>query len=164
MRAAGTCPRRSPATCRPARAPPRRAMCVDAPRSAIASVGSRAKPGLGLSRTAGELAEVRTPLLAVRVAALLRFLGPIEEEIRVVRQLLQAGKAILVGVEARLDQAQRERRQLEHLAAPAQRLFLELLQRDHGVDKAHLQRLLCVVLATEHPDLLRALLPDLTRE
>src|SRR4051795_7715466 len=109
-------------------------------RAAISHSFSALKGGRR-SRTAGELAEVRTALLAVRVAALLRFLGPVEEEIRVVRQLLQAGKTILVGVEARLHEAQRERRQLEHLAAPAQRLFLELLQRDHGVDKAHLQRL-----------------------
>ena len=79
-------------------------------------------------------------------------------------ELLDAGHPVLGGVEARLQQPQRERRQLEHLAAPLDRLHLELLERDDGVDEAHLERLLRVVLAAEEPDLLRLLLADLGRE
>ena len=74
------------------------------------------------------------------------------------------GQAVLGGVEAGLQQPQRERRELEHLAAPAHRLLLELLERDDGVHEAHLERLLRVVLAAEEPDLLGLLLADLLGE
>ena len=57
------------------------------------------------------------------------------------RELLQAGVAVLGGVEARLQQPQRERRQREHLAAPRHRLLLEAVERHDGVDEAHLERL-----------------------
>src|SRR5436189_6280282 len=101
MRPRGKCPRRSPARSRPAPAPPPQAAFAAARRPARASRGSRAL---------GELVEVRAPLLPVGVAALLRFLGSIEEEVGVVRQLLNAGDPVLVGVEARLDEPQCERR------------------------------------------------------
>src|SRR5687767_6288356 len=81
---------------------------------------------LGLSGALRELAEVRLALLAVGVASLLRLLRPIEEEVGVVRELLDAGEPVLRRIEARLQQPQREWRQLEHLAAPLHRLLLEL--------------------------------------
>src|SRR5829696_2674048 len=96
---------------------------------------------LGRSGALRELAEVRLALLAVGVASLLRLLGSVEEEVRVVRQLLDAGEAVFGGVEARLQQAQRERRQVEHLAAPLDRLLLEPLERDDRVHEPHLERL-----------------------
>src|SRR5829696_4959001 len=83
---------------------------------------------------AGELREVGLALLDVGVTALLGFRRHVEEQVGVVGQLLDPGQAVLVGVEARLEEAQRERRQLEHLAAPLHGLLLELRQRDDGVD------------------------------
>src|SRR4051794_13134948 len=49
-----------------------------------------------------ELGEIGFPLLAVRVAALLRFFAHVEEQVGVVGQLLDAGQPVLVGVEAGL--------------------------------------------------------------
>src|SRR4051812_12458010 len=80
-----------------------------------------------------ELAEVGLALLAVGVASLLRLLRCVEEEVGVVGELLDAGEAVLGGVEARLQEAQGEGGELEHLAAPLHRLLLEPLERDHGV-------------------------------
>src|SRR5687768_407032 len=60
-------------------------------------------------RAAGELREVGGALLAVGVAAFLRLVGHVEEQVGVMRQLLQARKPVLGRVEARLQQAQRER-------------------------------------------------------
>src|ERR671913_1718330 len=73
----------------------------------------------------GEPGEVRGPLLDVRVAALLALLAHVEEEVGVVGQLLDAGQAVLVGVEAGLEQAQGEGRQRQHLPAPLDRLLLQ---------------------------------------
>src|SRR3954466_1439234 len=56
-----------------------------------------------------ELAEVGLALLAVGVASLLRFLRCIEEEVGVVRQLLDPREPVLGGVEARLEEPQGER-------------------------------------------------------
>src|SRR4051812_25937950 len=103
---------------------------------------------------AGELREVGPALLAVGIAPLLGLVGHVEEQVRVVRQLLEAGQAVLVGVEARLEQAQGEGGELEHLAAPRDGLLLEAVERHDRVDQAHVQRLLGVVLAAQEPDLL----------
>src|SRR5829696_1795434 len=84
---------------------------------------------LGLSGALRKLAEVGLALLAVGVASLLRLLGSVEEEVGVVRELLDAREPVLGGVEARLQEPQGERRQRQHLAAPAHRLLLELLER-----------------------------------
>src|SRR3954471_1475992 len=94
---------------------------------------SQSRSGLNASRALRELAEVGLSLLAVGVTALLRLLGHVEEEVGVVRELLDAGEAVLGRVEAGLQQAQRERREREHLAAPLHRLLLELLERHDGV-------------------------------
>src|SRR5690349_1050045 len=56
------------------------------------------------SRAPWELREVGLALLLVRLAALARLVGAVEQEVRVVRQLLDAGVAVLVGVERRLRQ------------------------------------------------------------
>ncbi len=75
-------------------------------------------------------------------------------------QLLDPGVAVLMGVEAGLDQAQGEGRERQHLAAPGNRLRLEAVERDDRVDQPHLQGLGSVVLATEQPELLRLLGAD----
>src|SRR4051812_171567 len=111
-----------------------------------------------------ELAEVGLALLLVGVTALLGLLRLVEEEVRVVGKLLNAGDAVLVGVEARLEQSQGERRQREHLATPLHRLLLERLERDDGVDEPHVERLLGVVLPRQEPDLLGLLGADQARE
>src|ERR1700757_1766219 len=112
------------------------------------------------SGPAGELGEVRTALLQVGVAPLLGLLAHVEEEVGVVGQLLDAGEPVLVGVEAGLEQPEGEGRQGEHLPAPLHRLLLKALEGDDGVDEAHLEPLLRVVLAAEEPDLLRLLGSD----
>src|SRR3954471_23915588 len=79
---------------------------------------SQSRSGLNASRALRELAEVGLSLLAVGVTVLLRLLRHVEEEAGVVRALLYPGEAVLRRVEACLEQPQRERRQLEHLATP----------------------------------------------
>src|SRR5205807_4727369 len=101
--------------------------------------------------------EVRRAFLLVGVAALLALLAAVEQQVGVVRELLDARQAVLGGVEGGLQQAQRERRQREHLPAPADRLRLQALERHDRVHEPHLQRLLGGVLAAQKPDLLRLL-------
>src|SRR4051795_3872569 len=114
----------------------------------------------GCSRPLRELGEVGPALGLVGLAALLRLVAGVEEQVGVVGELLDAGEAVLLGVEAGLHHAQREGRELEHLAAPADGLLLEPVKRDDGVDQAHGKRLLRVVLAAEEPDLLGLLRAD----
>src|SRR5213080_808019 len=66
-------------------------------------------------RTLWETAKVRLALLAVGVAPLLRLLRAVEEEVRVVGELLDPGQAVLARVEARLQEPQGEGRMREHL-------------------------------------------------
>src|SRR3954452_17616787 len=120
----------------PARAVPTSTGAIAAGSVRGRAATSHSFSGLAL-RAAGELAEVGLALLLVGVTALLRLLGPVEEEVRVVGKLLDAGDPVLVGVEAGLQEAQRERRHGQHLAAPLHGLLLELLERDERVDQAH---------------------------
>src|SRR4249919_1232099 len=106
------------------------------------------------------LGEVRAASLLVGVPPLLTLLGHVEEERRVVGELLDAGEAVLGGVEARLEQPQREGGEGGHLAAPGHRLSLQVSEGHDGVDQSHLECLLRVVEAGEEPDLLRPLHPD----
>src|SRR3954452_3463399 len=78
----------------------------------------------GRSRALRELAEVGLSLLAVGVASLLRLRRLVEEEVGVVRELLDAGQAVLAGVEAGLEEPQREGGEGQHLAAPLHGLLL----------------------------------------
>src|SRR3712207_479266 len=115
------------------------AIAAGSVRGRAATIHSRSGDcdAAGRSGAPRELAEVGLALLLVGVTALLRLLRPVEEEVRVVRELLDARDAVLVGVEARLEQPQCERRQLEHLAAPLHGLLLEPLERDDRVDEPH---------------------------
>src|SRR5215203_3138656 len=108
----------------------------------------------------GEFREVGFALLFVGVAALLRLLAAVEEEVSVVGKLLDAGVAVLVGVEARFQETQRERRSIQHLPAPADGLVLECGERHDRVDESHLQRLPGGIHPAEEPHLLRLLRPD----
>src|SRR4051794_3264654 len=98
---------------------------------------SQSRSGLTRSRTLRELAEVRLALLAVGLTPLLRLLGRVEQEVGVVCELLDPREAVLGGVEARLQQPERERRQGEHLTAPLDRLLLERGERHDGVHEPH---------------------------
>src|SRR5436853_3137617 len=99
---------------------------------------SHSRSGLSAAlRALRESSEVRLSLLAVGVTALLRLLRHVEEEVGVVRELLDAGEPVVRRIEARLEEAQRERRQREHLAAPLDGLLLELLERHHRVHETH---------------------------
>ena len=61
------------------------------------------------SGTVGKSREVGFALFLVGIAAFLCLLATIEEEVSVVGELLNAGIAVLVGVEARFQEPQRER-------------------------------------------------------
>src|SRR6202035_6008523 len=75
----------------------------------------------------GEAGEVGPALLAVGVPPLLCLLAAVEQQVLLVGQLLNTAQAVLRGVEARLHQPQGERREGEHLPAPANGLLLEAL-------------------------------------
>src|SRR3954468_7005528 len=113
-----------------------------------------------MSRPPGELRVIRLALGLVGLAPLPGLLGAVEEEGGVVRELLDAGVAGRVGVEARLEEPQRERGEREHLAAPLHGLLLQALERHDGVDEAHRERLPGVVLPAQQPELLRTLGAD----
>src|SRR5215208_5047666 len=93
----------------------------------------------------GVLREVGRTSLLVRVAALLTLLGHVEEQRCVVGELLDAGQSILGRVEARLEQPQRKRGQGRHLAAPRNRLTLEVSKGHDRVDESHLPGLFGVI-------------------
>jgi hypothetical protein len=63
----------------------------------------------GRSGTVGKPREVGFAFLFVGVAAFLGLLATVEEEVSVVGELLDAGESVLVGVEARFQETQRER-------------------------------------------------------
>src|SRR2546421_5832306 len=90
-------------------------------RAAISQM--RALVFIATSGPAREFREVGPPLLLVRLAPLLGLIAHVEEEVRVVGELLDARKPVLRCVEARLQQPQREGRELEHLGAPRHRLL-----------------------------------------
>src|SRR5437764_4012118 len=139
----------------------------DVPTSTGATAAGRVRRRAAITqmRTAptlsplGKAGEVRRALLAVGVASLLCLLACVKEEVGVMRELLDAAQAVLGGVEAGLQQPQREGRHREHLATPADCLLLERRERHDRVDEAHLERLLGAVLAAEEPDLLGLLGP-----
>src|SRR5947207_4705156 len=132
-------------------------------RTACAStaIASSAASPLRATREPGE---VGLALFDVGVTPLLRLVAHVEQQRRVPGELLDAGEPVLGRVERRLEHAQRQRRERQHLAAPLHRLLLEALERNDGIDQSPVQRGLRVVLAAEEPDLLRALLPDLAGE
>src|SRR6266516_4618955 len=134
-------------------------------RTRAAMSHTRAPPRSGTRRRggsgpAGEPGEVGVALLDVGVAPLLGLGGHVEEKVGVVGELLDTGQPVLVRVEARLEQAQGEGGQGQHLPAPGDRLLLEAGERHDRVHQPHGQSLAGVVLATEEPDLLGLLGPD----
>src|ERR1039458_9144596 len=112
----------------------------------------------------GKPREVRWALVPIGVAALLGLLAAVEEEIGVVRELLDSRQPVLGGVEARLQEPQGKGGEGEHLLAPAHRLLLQALERHDRVHDAHLQSLLGGVLPAQEPDLLGLLGPHDVRE
>src|SRR4051794_16365428 len=133
------------------------AAAVPTRTGAIAAGSVRGRAAISQILNSGPLrvlGEVGRAALLVGVATLLALLGHVEEQGRVVRELLEPGVAVLDRVEARLEQPQGEGGEGGHLAAPGDGLALELGQGNDGVDEAHLQRLPCVVEAGEEPDLL----------
>src|SRR3954447_21264237 len=104
----------------------------------------RSRPGSGPLR---ELSEVGLALLGVGSASLLRLLRAVEEEVGVVRELLDARQPVLARVEAGLHEPQGEGGEGEHLTAPLHRLLLELIEWHDRVHESHVERLTGVVLA-----------------
>src|SRR5436190_9542906 len=143
------------------------AAAVPTSTGAIAAGSVRGRAAISQIRKSGPLrvlGEVRAAALLVRVSPLLALLRHVEEERRVVGELLNPGEAVLGGVEARLQEPEGEGGERRHLPAPADRLALELVHGDHRVHQAHLERLLGVVEATQKPDLLGLLDPDVAGE
>src|ERR1700761_7903776 len=86
-------------------------------------------------RAARELRIVGPALLQVGVAPLLGLFAHVEERVGTVAQPLDAGHAVLVGVEAGLEHAQGKRREREHLPAPFDGRLLQVIAGDHRVDQ-----------------------------
>src|SRR5260370_39841665 len=86
--------------------------------------GVRAEAGITNSRSLGKLRKIGLSLLHVRVAAFLRLFAHVVEKSCVARELLDAGQPVIGSVQARLEKAQGKRAELEHAAAPGDRLLL----------------------------------------
>ena len=95
---------------------------------------------------------------------LLRFLAEVVKERCIAGEVEQAHLPIAVGVERGFEAAQRHGGQFEDFTAPVESLLLKLSERDDLVDQAHVESLLCVVLAAEKPNLPGAFLSDNARE
>src|SRR4051794_23321317 len=133
------------------------AAAVPTSTGAIAAGSVRGRAAISQILKSGPLrvlGEVRAASLLVGVAALLALLRHVEEQRRVMGELLDTGEAILGGVEARLEQPQGKRGEGVHLAAPGDRLPLEVSEWEDRVDQPHVERLLRVVEPGEEPDLL----------
>src|SRR4029077_6806030 len=105
------------------------AAAVPTSTGAIAAGNVRGRAAISQILKSGPLrvfGEVRAASLLIGVAALLALLRHIEEQSRVVGELLNAGQAVLGGVEARLEEPQGEGGEGGHLAAPRDRLPLEV--------------------------------------
>src|ERR1051325_2522207 len=137
-----------------------RARSPPAPARSPRRASSGARPEPTDSWKARVFVEARLPLLHVRVALFLRLLRQVVEERGVAGEVEETDLPVAVGVHRRLQAPQRHRREGEHLPAPLHRLRFELIERHDGVDEAHVQRLLGVVLPAEEPDLARFFLPD----
>src|SRR4051794_3410213 len=119
---------------------------------------------LGPLRPLWVLGEVRAASLLEGIAALLALLAHVEEERRVVGELLDPGEAVLGRVEARLEQAEGKGGERRHLAAPRDGLSLEVVEWEDRVDETHLQSFIRVVEPQKKPDLLRLLDADVGGE
>src|SRR5256886_11335955 len=151
--------------CRPAQVLPTRQMSPAARPTTTPGRrwgGWRSRPAP--SGSLRKLREVRLSFLHVGVPAFLCLFAHVVEERRVARELLDAGQPVVGRVEPGLEHAQRQGTQLEHAAAPCERLLFELSQRNDLVHESHVERLLRVVLLAEEPDLARFLLPHDARK
>src|SRR5580693_2489501 len=128
--------------------------CVVMPGSRSCHADRLSRERAARSRAPRKTGEVGVALALVRLAPLARLLAAAEQQVGVVRELLDARQPVLGRVEARLQQSQRERGELEHLPTPPHRLLLQLLEWHDRVDQTHIERLLRVVLAAQKPDLL----------
>ena len=98
------------------------------------------------------------------VATLLSFFGHVEEHRGVTSELLNTSQAIVGGVEAGLQHAERNRREFQHLATPGHCLALEISEGHHGVNESPVQCGGCVVLTAEEPHFFSTLEPNGPRE
>src|SRR4051812_17762245 len=114
------------------RAPVRSRLAASGGAPPSARSSSQAPPG-----PLWGLGEVWAAPLLVGIAPLLSLLAHVEEESRIVGELLDPGDPVLVRIEARLQQSQRQWGERRHLAAPGDRLALEPVERNDRVDQAH---------------------------
>src|SRR5436309_316277 len=104
-------------------------------------------------RQAREPGAIGLALLQEGILALLPLFGHVVEHGGIASQFLNAGEAVSVRVESRLEEAQGKRAFLQYLAGPLYGLFFQALQGHDGVDQSHVEGLLGCVLAAEIPDL-----------
>src|SRR4029453_205670 len=124
------------------------AAAVPTSTGAIAAGSVRGRAAISQILKSGPLrvlGEVRAASLLVGVAALLALLRHVEEQRRIVGELLDPRGAVLGCVEARLEQPQGEGGEGGHLAAPGDRLAFEVREREDRVDQPHVEGFLRVV-------------------
>ena len=111
-----------------------------------------------------ELGEVGLAFIKECLFAFFPFLAHVVKKRGIACEIEQSHLTIAIGIEGRLEAAQRERRVREHLAAPLQGFFFQIRERHHGVDESHVERLLRIVLTAEIPNLSGFLLTNDARE
>ena len=146
---------------------PARSIAAAVPTSTGAIAAGRVRGRAAISQIfTGDGGTSRSPgaALLVGVAPLLPLLAHVEEQGGVVGELLEPGEAVLLRVEAGLQQPQRERREMGHLTAPGDGFALQIGKRDDRVDQTHLEPFTSVVEAAEKPHLLGPLDADVAGE
>src|SRR5262249_50721666 len=98
------------------------------------------------------------------ILSFLALLGQVEKQGRIACELLKAGLSVAIRVQRRFQTTKRHWAPTQDLAAPPYGFCFEFSEGNDRVDESHLQSLLCVVLATQKPDLTRLLLTHDTRE
>jgi hypothetical protein len=94
------------------------------------------------------------------IAAFLSFFAHVIEERGVAREVEKPHLAIAVGIEASFETAERHRAVAEHLTAPREGFFFQLIERNDRIDQAHIESFLGIVHAAEVPDFSGFLLAD----
>src|SRR5260370_28160695 len=86
-------------------------------------------------------------------APFLGFLRHVVEQRRISGELLHSCLSVQNRIERAFQKSERKRALLEHFLAPLDGLCFEISEWHHRVYQSHLERLLCIVLPAEIPDL-----------
>src|SRR5579859_3077903 len=111
------------------------------------------------SRETREFLEVWLPLFEESLFAFFGFLGQIVKQGSVPGKLLHSHRAVGVGIDRHLQEADSQRAFFQDFACPLDAFILKLLKRHDLVDQSHLKGFLGIILAAQIPDLARSLVP-----